>query len=273
MAKRKRKKSNKKGFLSGIFSVLGGTFRLSLKLFPFVLIVGSLGVLFFGVRSALYADSNLTIQKIVVEPADAVSIQTRSALESNWLGKNILKIDLDNIARNLEKSPEIRLARVTRHLPAALKIEVEKRKPVAFVRISPKGAIGSMSEDGMILDVVKQTNGSMVLVEAFGVGAQEPQVGRTIHLKGFSQALTFLRKFWEDPLARRETITKISLDRLGNTTVTLANGPDIRLGRYPEERLAVLEKAAPILEDADRSKIEYIDLQFDNVIVKRKTGK
>jgi hypothetical protein len=95
----------------------------------------------------------------------------------------------------------------------------------------------------------------------------------SLHPRGFQEALKFLEIFWAHEMSKRETVTKISLDRLGNVTVTLGSGPELRLGRRPEERMAALEKITPLLESGERSAVEYIDLQFDNVIVKRKPGK
>ena len=270
MGKRKRKKSGRgKGF-SKIASFLGETFHLFFRVFPFVALGLILGLLFFGVRRVLYADSSLTVQKIMVDPIDGLSSTERQSLESRLLGKNILKIDVHRVAKELEKDPEIQIARVTRHLPSLLQIEVEKRKPIAFIQLSPRGSFGLISEDGMILDVVRDHNTSLVLVEAYGLDKKEPHMGLKVKQKGFQEAMKFLKAFWEHPLAHQETVTKMSLDHLGNVSVILGSGPEIRLGRQPFETLGSIEKIIPLLEGENRKGIEYVDLQFDNVIVKRK---
>ena len=71
-------------------------------------------------------------------------------------------------------------------------------------------------------------------------------------------------------LSHFEVLTRIGIDHLGNVSIILGNGPQIRLGRRPMDSLKSLEKTIPLLKSEERSKIEYVDLQYDNVIVKRK---
>ncbi len=270
MAKKKRKKSGNRKGLSGVDALTGGTFRLLFRSLPFVLVLGLAGALFFGVRQALYADFSLAVEKIVVVPPEALSSKQRQILETRLIGKNILTVDIKKISNDLKKNPEIRIAKVSRYLPSILKIEVEERKPTVFVQFAPKGLYGVASEDGMILDVVKERNASLGLVEVYSLGVKEPRMGSQIKHRGFVEAMVFLKAFWKDPVAHQETVTKISLDHLGNVSILLGSGPEIRLGRHPIDHLKDLEKVMPILHGTDRRNIDYLDLQFDNVIVKRK---
>ncbi len=270
MGKKKRKRSGKNKGFAVLGNLIGGTFRLFFRSIPFALVFGTAGMLFVGVRQALYADFSLTLEKIIVTPPDALSATERRGLETRLIGNNILTIDIQKISRDLKKNPEIRVAKVSRYLPSLLKIEVEERKPMAFVQFAPKGYYGVAAEDGMILEVVKERNTSLVLVEAYSLGLKEPRVGSQIKHRGFVEAMTFLKAFWKDPLAHQENVTKIGLDHLGNVGIVLGSGPDIRLGRRPAEHLNDLEKIMPILHGDGRLNIDYIDLQFDNVIVKRK---
>ena len=89
-------------------------------------------------------------------------------------------------------------------------------------------------------------------------------------MKGFEAANQFTREFSKHPLAQFESISKITLDHIGNVSVTLGKGPELRLGRKPLEAMKSFDKIAPILESPDRLKIDYVDLQFNNVIVKQK---
>ena len=269
MAKKRRKKS-KGSALAGLnvfFRASGGLFR---KAFPTLVILVLAGGLFLGVRDALYADPSLSIQKIWVDPPESISVARRQDLEMRLIGKNILQVDLKLIARELERNPEIQNARIVRHLPSQVSIEIENRKPVALIRFSSRGSFGLISEDGMILDVLKDRTASFLVFEVFNGEAKEPQIGYRLKNPGFKEAIKFVHAFWDHPLARLETVTKISLDHLGNVTITLGEGPDVHLGREPVERLAAIEKISHLLDKEDRKKLDYIDLQFDHIIVKRK---
>ncbi len=270
MAKAKKAKRKKKNPFEPLVEVISGTFSLALKILPAMLVAGVFSGLFFGVRHLLYADPQLTVRDIVVSPAPAMANGRRQDLETKLLGKNILRIDLKKIAADLESNPEIQSARVERQMPSTLKVELVSRKPIAFVQFSSNGSVGSISEDGMILNVFKSSDHSLVTIEAYGMGLKEPQVGYQIRNRGFSEAVKFLQAFWEHPLSKREILTRVSLDHLGQVSITLGAGPDIRLGRRASSRIPTLEKIIYLLEGGDRETIQYIDLQFDNVIVKRK---
>ncbi len=273
MAKKRRKKSGKG---PGIGTALAAGVKLSaqfvVKAFPFFLLLVAAAALGFGIRSALYADSYLSIQKIAVKPPEALAVKHLERLKERLLGKNILALDIQSVAEELERDPEIRTARVHKLLPFELEIEIEKRAPFAFLRLPGKGAYGIISEDGMILDTVPERNVSGLIVEASDLGVGNPSAGKKVEIRGLEDAVKFSGEFQNHILARYETLTKIDLDHLGNATITLGRGPAVRLGRRPTEKLAALEQVLPLIEGQGREKIDYIDLEFENVIIKHKRG-
>ncbi len=268
MAKKKRRKSSKG--LGGIGKFFGAGFRVLARGLPVAGVVFLSGALFVGIRGLLFADAELGIQEIVVNPSTGLSITQRQDLESKVLGKNMLQVNLQDVARWLQRDPQIQTARVMRRFPSMLVVEVRSRAAVAWIRFSPHGPLRLVSEDGMIIDSLEKPNSPGVILEVFESGLKEPKVGMQVKSRGFREAMRFLKLFPSQPLAQKETITKMTLDHLGNVTMTLGTGPQIRLGRRPAERFEVLEKIAPLLDGAERDQLDYVDLQFDNVIVKRK---
>ncbi len=254
-------------------SLIGSGLRFVWRMLPLVIYIGAGAGIFLGVKSALYADGALVVDRILIQPSDALTPEETQSIETRWLGSNILAVDLKKIAAQLESDPDVQQALVFRHLPSQLKIEIKKRDPIAFIQFASKGVYGLISEDGMILDTAQTSNASLVTIEAYGLNEKEPRRGRMFEHAGFHEAISFLKAFWSHPLARRETITRIALDHLGNVTITLGSQPKVRLGRYPIERFPALSKILPILESPERTQIDYIDLQFDDVIVKRKDKK
>ena len=111
----------------------------------------------------------------------------------------------------------------------------------------------------------------MVLLEAFELGLKEPRVGETVKNRAFQESIRFLKAFRGSPLGKREPLSRIGFDGAGNVHILFASGPPkIFLGRRPSERMAALDKVAPLLEREGRERIDYVDLEFDQVIVKRK---
>ncbi|MCM8775905.1 MAG: FtsQ-type POTRA domain-containing protein [Candidatus Omnitrophica bacterium] len=270
MAARRRKGSGRRRGWRSILFFLEGVFRLFIKNIPWLILVLVLAGLVLGIRKFLYADSGLFVQKIVIEPAGVLSPNQLAQLESAVLGKNILKIDLKAIARRLEQNPEIREARIQRIFPFTVRVEIAERKPIAFIHFSPRGSFGLIGDDGFILDIFPKTDSSFPTVEAFGLGIKEPAIGACLKSRGFVEVVRFLKAFSQHPLARRETVSKISLDHLNSISVTFGPGPEIKLGQDPVSHLKNLEKIVYLFEGEGRSGIEYVDLQYGNVIVKRK---
>lgn len=268
MAKRRRKKKN--NFIESFTNFMVDAGYYALKVLPLFLILLFGTGIFFGVRSALFADSNLQLQKISVIPNHAVSQTIRQRFEEKYLGENIFQIDLDEFAVELEKDPTIRRADVRRAFPSEIVIELEQRAPIGWVQFAAGGYYGLVSEDGVILDVVKEMDRNLVLIEAFHLRNTDLRTGFKITHEGFYEGILFLKNFWSHEISKKESVSQIVIDKAGNTTITLGGGPDIRLGLYASERLAMFPKVMPLLQSADRRNILYIDLQYDDVIVKRK---
>ncbi|HNX69364.1 MAG TPA: FtsQ-type POTRA domain-containing protein [Candidatus Omnitrophota bacterium] len=268
------KKRFKKGKKGGFFSAIGGLFRgigwLLWKALPLALIVGLIVFAGFEVRRALYADRFLRVQELKIVPPDVLSPQSIRTLEEKILNKNILLLDLRKIAAQIELGPGAQNVRVVREMPATVRVEIQKRKPIANVQLKEGGAYAIVAEDGVIIDAKKESDPAWILIEDRSEPVKEPKIGLRIQNKGFPEALRFMKVYRKHELARRETVTRISLDPYGNVTVRLGEGPDFQLGRKPSERLSYLVKALYLFETEPRENIEYMDLQYDRIAVKRK---
>ena len=268
------KKKFKKGKRGGFFSLFGAIFRgigwLLWKLLPLVLIAGGLVYGGFVVKKVLWEDRLLKVQEIRVVPPDALSPQSIRMLEDKILGRNILILDLKKIAGTIELGPGAQSVRVVREMPSTIRIEIQKRKPIANVQLRPGGPYAIVADDGYIIESRFAMDPAWILVEDFGEYFKEPRVGVRLQNKGFAEALRFMKAFRRHELARREAVTRISLDPYGNVTVRLGEGPDFQLGRKASERLAFLTKAIYLFKTEPRENIEYMDLQYDRVAVKRK---
>ncbi len=266
----KKKRSQGKRGKGDFFGFVRPLFWFTLRLLPFVIIILGCGGIFLGVKDALYADPSLGIQKIEVTPADSLSSAQRQTLESMLRGRNIMTADLRKVSRMLEKDPGVHHAVVVKHLPSQINVAVERRHAVACIQFISQGPCGMISEDGVVLDVVPVKDVTSLIIESFESGKREPQLGMKVEVRGFTQAISFLRAYENMELSHFEVLTRIGIDHLGNVSIILGNGPQIRLGRRPMDSLKSLDKTIPLLKSEERSKIEYVDLQYDNVIVKRK---
>lgn len=269
------KKKNKKGKRGGFFYAVGALFRgilwLVWKLLPLAIILGLLVYAGFEVKEALCQDRWLKVQEIRVIPPDVLSAQSIRMLEDKILGKNILLLDLHKIAGTIELGPGAQSVRVIREMPSTVRIEIQKRRPIANVQLRPGGPYAIVAEDGYIIESRPASDPAWILVEDFSEPIKEPRIGARIQNKGFAEALKFLALYRKNELARRETVTRVKLDPYGNVAVRLGEGPDFQLGRKASERVPFLSKAIYLFQTEPRENIEYMDLQYDRVAVKRKT--
>ena len=270
MGKKKFKKGKKGWFFSSLGAMFRGIGWLLWKLLPVAMIAGVLVYAGFAVRKGLCEDRWLRVQEIRVVPPDVLSPQSIRTLEEKILGKNILLLDLKKIASTIELGPGAQSVRVVREMPTTIRIEIQKRRPIANVQLRSGGPYAIVADDGVIIESRPALDPAWILVEDFSEPFKEPRIGARLQNKGFAEALRFMKVFRRHERARRETVTRISLDPNGYVTIRLGEGPDFKLGRKASEGITSLTNAVYLLKTEPRENIEYMDLQYDRVAVKRK---
>ena len=270
MGKKKFKKGKKGWFFSSLGAMFRGIGWLLWKLLPVAMVAGVLVYAGFAVKKGLCEDRWLRVQEIRVVPPDVLSPQSIRTLEEKILGKNILLLDLKKIAGTIELGPGAQSVRVVREMPTTIRIEIQKRRPIANVQLRPGGPYAIVADDGIIIESRPALDPAWILFEDFSEPFKEPRIGACLQNKGFAEALRFMKVFRRHELARRETVTRISLDPNGYVTIRLGEGPDFKLGRKASEGITSLTNAVYLLKTEPRENIEYMDLQYDRVAVKRK---
>jgi cell division protein FtsQ len=270
MGKRKKKKSSSTltwKATKGFFRLLSKGILKGTPLFLF----GAAGFLvFWAVRENLYADPGLQIQAIQVVPHGSLSEAKLKGLQEAYLGKNLLKLSLGDVAESIEQDPKILEARVSREFPKTLKIEVAERTPFAQLQLEGKGPFYAAAEDGVVLDDGAGRNKNLLLVEVSEAPGAQPKKGKKFPLPGFEQGVKAAKAFWTHPFAKSESLERLRLDHLGNVSFVLKDGPELRLGRDPLGKLYMLESLVPLLKGTDRKEIIYMELQFNDLVVKKK---
>ena len=267
-------KKSRRGKKGGFFSAIGGFFSflmsMTIKMIPALLIAAAFLFGAFGIKKILQADTHLLVSQVRVTPANVLSPKSVRILEGKLIGKNILSIDLNKVASQIELGPGAQSVHVVREMPSTIKIEIRKRKPVANVLLRRGGNYAVVADDGVIIAASSVFDPAWILIEDFSEPYKTPKIGARIQNKGFGETLKFLRAYDQSDLARKEKVTKVTLDAYGNVTIRLGEGPDFQLGRRPSEKMEMLTKAMYLFKDEPRDNVDYLDLQFDRIAVKRK---
>jgi len=273
MSKRRRKIKSRFKFVNNLLEGVGFVVRMAGKILPLVIFAALIFVLFTGVKKILYADPALNVKSVRLFPADSLTVSQKQLIESKLLGKNIVILNLKKYAALLEKEPEVLKVRLQKVLPESVYAYVEKRRPIALVQLRPGGTYGISAQDGMIMSTHNERDQSLVLIKAYASKAATPNMGSFVKVPGFEQAVQFIIRFWDQPISKKESIAELSLDPHGSLSMVLEGGPLVKLGKKPVDEVQVLSKLIPILENAERADIDYIDLQFNPIAVKKKSDK
>lgn len=272
MPKKKKKTAKKSKWLSGLQQSARTFFKVGMRIVPIALLSVLIYFGFVRVREALYADSALEIKQIQITPEGFVPAALKAEIDKKWIGKNIFTADVQDVSRLLTRDPAVLKAETVKQFPATLAVEITPRKPFARVTYVRGGTPAVLSEDGVVLEILDAKSGDeMLVLDAFETDWKKPEKGKWQAPKGLQASVEFYHLFQQHPLAAQEKITRMSLDYLGNLTITLNQGPEVKLGRHPVSLLRSLHKLDPFLDPVERPKIQYIDLQFEDVVVKKRT--
>ena len=270
MAKRKGKKLTSTLTWKAAQGAIRLLFQGLLKSCPLLFFAAICSGIFWGIREDLYADPGFRIETLEIVPPGALPISTIKELERLFLHQSLFKISLSTIAETVQKNAGVREARAVRIFPKVLRIEVIARNPFLQIALQAQGPYYAADEEGVLLAKSFTRDPNLLLVEAVDSKGIQPVPGERLRLSGLKEVRELVRAFWDHPLARSEKIERVRIDHLGSLSLVLKEGPELRFGRYPKKRFNALGALSPLLKGADRSKIIYIDLQYGDLIVKKK---
>jgi len=128
--------------------------RFTLRLLPaafslLVLVVLAAGLL--GARWYLTHSPRFSLKRIAFTPTDHAPVAELRRLTSRHRGRNIFRLDLATIERDLEQVPWVKSAMVKRVLPDRLFCAVEEREPKGLALL--RGRVYLIDEEGTAIDL------------------------------------------------------------------------------------------------------------------------
>ncbi len=128
-----------------------------------------LGVVIGGVWLVLFSQV-LAVKQVEVDGAELLSADTVRGAAGDLEGEQLARLDLGGVETRIESLAEVRDARVTRHWPDTVRIEVVEREAVAVVEIG--GQLRGLDEEGVVFDHYRSAPDDMPRVET------SPDAGR-----------------------------------------------------------------------------------------------
>ncbi len=128
-----------------------------------------LAVVIGGVWLVLFSQV-LAVKQVEVDGAELLSADTVRGAAGDLEGEQMARLDLGGVETRIEALAEVRDARVTRHWPDTVLIEVEERHAIAVVEIG--GQLRGLDQEGVVFDRYRSAPDDLPRVET------SPDAGR-----------------------------------------------------------------------------------------------
>ncbi|MFT5208055.1 MAG: cell division protein FtsQ [Candidatus Omnitrophota bacterium] len=261
MAKQKRRKYKKR---NSKFS-LGALANSILVAIPYFFSIGLISLVIVG--SYAYAmNADMFVLQDVVVLGDKPQVGLK-AFNFAGLKKSVstLDVDLDEVEAYIRRyHPEYQSVTVKRILPNRLVIEVAERIPAAQIKLKQ---VYWIDKEGVILNPISTPKGDFPIVLGIELKAQELKTGDRIRSNYLNQSLQLNADINKRNILKHYKLTHINLSDPRNLILVLDTDIEVRMGiRNLPQKLLMLEEAVASVP-LDSSKIKYLDLRFDNIVV------
>jgi cell division septal protein FtsQ len=233
---------------------------------PYILSLAVAGLLFGGVIA--YAVNSPTFELNEVKVLNIGTLTPDEAFKFCELnqGENLILLDLVNVQQVIKRRhPEFKEVLVRRVLPNRIEVMLKRRTPVAQVAFS---RFVQVDKDLVILpgsSAVPFRN--LTVFEGAPLPREGLAVGAALRDPVTKKALRLMEVVKRSNILRRHGLSKIDLGDPKNISLIVDSDIEIRIGNnHFIERLKILDQTLKTLE-LDRSKIRYIDLRFDDVVI------
>ena len=209
--------------------------------------------------------------KIKVSDTSILNIETYESLISNVLEDVNIDNKITKIAQVIEGHPYVKAARVSKHYPSEIRIEIMEREPIAIVNMDP---MFLLDESGFVLpNLGNLNNHDLPIMSNFNEDKElYPYGSKAISVKVI-ECISLLSKLKNQYEGLYNNLSEIKMSSDNEIEMILADQPtQIFIGdRNINYRINVLKEFEKELEPKTISGFSYIDIRYDNqVIAKRR---
>lgn len=263
--KSKSRKANSGPILS--IKIIGGIRRLLLMSLPYIFCLTLVGMLFGGVIAYAVNSSVFRLEEVRILNKGTVTPEQAFGFCELQRGENLITLDLAGVQQVIKrKHPEFKEVRVRRVLPNRIEVMLKRRTPVAQVAFGSRYV--QIDKDLVLLP---GTAGipfrNLMIIEGAFIPREGLLVGATLRGEWSTKALKLADLIKQSKILRNHALTKIDIADPRNIALFVDGDIEIRIGNgHFIERIKILGqtlKTVPL----DRSKVRYIDLRFDDVVI------
>ena len=181
-------------------------------------------------------------------------------------GENLIALDLVNVQQVIKRRhPEFKEVQVRRILPNRIEVVLKRRTPTAQIAFS---RFLQIDREFVILPGSSVTPfKNLTIIEGSPLPREGVRIGAKVSDSQTVKALKLSEIIKRSKILKDHQLTKVDMGDPNNFSLIVDGEIDIKIGRnHFIERLKILDQTLKTVE-LDRSKIRYIDLRFDDVVI------
>ena len=222
-------------------------------------------VIFLALRYLGFALRDLDYFKI----REVVALRGKAGGFSYLMGRNIFSIDLKEESRYISQIyPAYSKIRINRILPNRLFIDFFARRPLAYIKLSRYYCVDN---EAVLFDqLAPDEEGGLPLIVGLENKILAPHIGNKYNIKELSLALEMINEIKNYKRLAAYQVKIINVVNPNAAFIILGDGPQILLGQGGvKNKVHILDNLLRQVE-ADLAKIKYIDLRFNDPVIKFK---
>lgn len=191
------------------------------------------------------------IKEITIDGNNKNLLIELTELQKKLYNKNIWEIDIEELKKNIQNDARVKSVDISNPELGKLEIHIDEKEEVYYIQIGDR--IYLADESGSIFGYMKErsTKDNYIIV------AKQQEELDTL--------LTIAKKI--DTLNLKNTVSQIYMKEKNYIEILLMNGIKIKTNlEVPNEKYVIFESLYNNI--SNEKKIEYVDLRFDDYIVK-----
>ncbi len=210
---------------------------------------------------AVLGSSLFDVQDVEVEGAVYTDEEALAGIVEDLRGSPVLRIDTDDVERQVEQIPWVRDARVTTDFPHGVKIEILERQP-ALAFEGEDGRHRVIDDEGRVLDVL---DGQPVEYLQLTSSERPALAAGQFAPEGFGAAASLVQALTPRMSARAESVS-VAPDG-SDLRLTLRGGTEVRFGAA-EDLIVKLVRLQTVLEEHAGEPLSVIDVATNEVTIR-----
>lgn len=206
------------------------------------------------------------VRSVKVKGNHFIAEEELTTLLKKVQGRNILTVDMQDMANRVKRHPWIKDVTVRRELPATLFVDIVERTPAVYLNSS--GKLYLADEEGVILG--DKTASLLNLPVVYGINLPDLKIGKKSPAEGLLSAIEVKKELNDIPWLDLSS-TGIEVKERAQIVLHL-KGYRIKLGRgrYKEK----LDRFYDIAKNLQEKGVSYkeVDLRFDNQVIVNTVG-